>query len=160
TDFNDYDVLTKTLLSSDYKLVSGSRISRVGADITRAGARQLISKVINKCIRLILGMNFQDTQCGAKVMSRDAAELVFREPFITRWLFDVEIFLRMKKNYGREEVKQLIYEQPLKRWIHADGSKLSMKDSAKIVGQLTKIWAHYRNYPAKSKYHQNASSTE
>lgn len=146
TDFADFDDLVQTLISSQVKLVSGSRISRVGADITRAGARQIISKVINLLIRQILGMSFQDTQCGAKVMQREVAEHVFQESFITRWLFDVEIFLRMKKFYGADSVKHLIYEQPLKRWIHAEGSKLSMKDSLKIVGQLSKIAMHYRNY--------------
>jgi hypothetical protein len=38
----------------------------------------------------------------------------------------------------------MICEQPLKRWIHADGSKLSIKDSVKIVGQLTQIAVYYR----------------
>ena len=69
---------------------------------------------------------------------------MFNEKFVTRWLFDVEIFLRMKKFYGKEKVQQFICEQPLKRWIHADGSKLSMSDSMKIVGQLVKIASHYK----------------
>jgi hypothetical protein len=50
----------------------------------------------------------------------------------------------MRKYYGKTEAKKLICEQPLKRWIHADGSKLSMKDSVKIVGQLAKIAIVYR----------------
>lgn len=150
TDFNDYNDLVKTIISSEYKLVSGSRISRVGANITRNGAREIISRTINFIIRKILGMSFQDTQCGAKVMTREVAENVFSEKFITRWLFDVEIFMRMKKFYGRKSVENLIYEQPLKRWIHADGSKLSMKDSMKIVLQLSRIALHYKNYTPSS----------
>ena len=35
--------------------------------------------------------------------------------------------------------KPVLCEKPLKRWIHADGSKLSMKDSIKIIGQLGQI---------------------
>ncbi|MBN9383912.1 MAG: response regulator [Chitinophagaceae bacterium] len=157
TDFRDFDDLVNTIISSDFKLVSGSRISRVGANITRAGARQIISKVINLLIRKILGMSFQDTQCGAKVMEREVAENTFQETFITRWLFDVEIFLRMKKFYGKDSVKSLIYEQPLKRWIHAEGSKLSMKDSLRIVGQLTRIALHYKHYqPGNQSSKSNA----
>lgn len=151
TDFKDFNDLVNTIQNSDYKLVSGSRISRIGANITKNGARQLISKVINLIIRKILGMSFQDTQCGAKVMAREVAENVFNDKFITRWLFDVEIFLRMKKFYGKDSVQQLIYEQPLKRWIHADGSKLSMKDSMKIVAQLLKIASYYRTYHLQTK---------
>ena len=43
----------------------------------------------------------------------------------------------------------MLCEQPLKRWIHADGSKLSMKDSVKIVGQLGQIAWHYRKSKKK-----------
>ena len=49
-----------------------------------------------------------------------------------------------EKYFGKTEVKKMIYEQPPKRWIHADGSKLSIKDSVKIVGQLAQIAIHYR----------------
>ncbi|WP_282161495.1 response regulator [Ulvibacterium marinum] len=143
TDFRDFDDLVKTIENSDFKIVSGSRISRMGADITKESARKIISKTINLIIQTILGMPFKDTQCGAKIMDREIAATVFRKKFITKWLFDVEIFMRMRKFYGKDEAKRLICEQPLKRWIHADGSKLSMKDSIKIVGQLGQIALHY-----------------
>ncbi len=144
TDLRDFDQLVQTLADSEYKIVSGSRIARMGANITKESARKIISKTINLIIRTILGMNFKDTQCGAKVMTRDIARHMFAQRFITRWLFDVEIFMRMRNFYGKDTVQQYICEQPLKRWIHADGSKLSMKDSVKIVGQLAQIAWHYR----------------
>ena len=144
TNFRDFDDLVKTIEKSNFKIVSGSRMSRMGADITKESARTIISKTINLIIRSILKMPFNDTQCGAKIMDREIATLVFDKKFITRWLFDVEIFMRMRKHYGKEKVQNLICEQPLKRWIHADGSKLSMKDSVKIVGQLAKIAIHYK----------------
>lgn len=143
TDFKEFDDLVKTIETSDYKIVSGSRISRMGANITKQSTRQLISITINFIIQKILGMKFKDTQCGAKIIDKDLVPVLFKDKFITRWLFDVEMFLRMKKTYG-EKAKKLICEQPLKRWIHADGSKLSMKDSLKIAFQLTKIATHYR----------------
>ncbi len=144
TDFYDFHELVETIDKTPYQIVSGSRMSRMGANITKQGGRAIISKTINQIIRNILGMSFNDTQCGAKVMTREVAENMFSKPFLTRWLFDVEIFLRMKKYYGKEFAKELIYEQPLKRWIHADGSKLSMKDSIKIMGQLGRLWTAYR----------------
>lgn len=143
TDFTDFDELVQTLGNSDFKIVSGSRINRMGADITKETARKIISKTINFIIQKILGMPFKDTQCGAKIMDREIASTMFNKKFITRWLFDVEIFMRMRKHYGKEQVQKLICEQPLKRWIHADGSKLSMKDSVKIIGQLAKIAVQY-----------------
>ncbi|MGO4921251.1 response regulator [Maribacter spongiicola] len=144
TDFRDFDDLVKTIESSDFKIVSGSRIARMGANITKESARKIISMTINLIIQTILGMPFKDTQCGAKVMDREIASKMFNKKFVTKWLFDVELFMRMKKDFGKTEVKSMICEQPLKRWIHADGSKLSMKDSVKIVGQLAQIAVHYR----------------
>lgn len=144
TDFRDFDDLVETLDKSNFKIVSGSRMSRMGADITKESARKIISMTINLIIRTILRMPFNDTQCGAKVMNREVVPMLFNKPFITKWLFDVEMFIRMRKHYGKVEAKKLICEQPLKRWIHADGSKLSMKDSVKIVGQLAKIAIVYR----------------
>lgn len=144
TDFRDFDDLVKTIETSDFKIVSGSRITRMGANIAKESARAIISITINKIIQTILGMPFKDTQCGAKIMDREIASLMFKDKFITKWLFDVEIFMRMRKYYGKSEAKKLICEQPLKRWIHADGSKLSMKDSVKIVGQLGQIALHYK----------------
>jgi DNA-binding response OmpR family regulator len=143
TDFADFDDLAKTLSASDYKLVAGSRINRMGANIIKQSSRDIISKIINKIIRTILRLEIQDTQCGAKIMKREVAENMFNTPFLTSWLFDVEIFLRMKKYYGAEIVKKLICEQPLKRWVHECGSKFSFKDSIKILGQLSEIARKY-----------------
>ncbi|MFC2109053.1 response regulator [Bacteroidota bacterium] len=144
TDFKDFDDLVNTIESSDFKIVSGSRIARMGADINKESAREIISLTINFIIRKILGMNFKDTQCGAKIIRRDLVGVVFKDPFLTRWLFDVEIFKRMGNIYGKDKAVAMICEQPLKRWIHADGSKLSMKDSFKIIGQLGEIAIKYR----------------
>nr|WP_321227083.1 response regulator [uncultured Psychroserpens sp.] len=144
TDLADFDDLVKTIETSEFKIVSGSRISRMGANITKESARKIISLTINFIIRKILKMDFKDTQCGAKIFHKDVIEIAFGEKFVTQWIFDVEIFKRMSIHFGLKEAKVMLCEQPLKRWIHADGSKLSMKDSVKIVGQLGQIAWVYR----------------
>lgn len=144
TDFDDFGELVKTISNSHYKVVSGSRISRMGANIAKDGARKIISKGINLYIRKTLGMEFRDTQCGAKIMTKEIVALTFQKKFITRWLFDVEIFMRMKKIYGNSEAQAMLCEKPLNRWLHVDGSKLSFKDSFKIIGQIGQIALHYR----------------
>lgn len=147
TDFQDFELLVQTIEESDFKIVSGSRISRMGANITKESARAIISKTINLMIRTILSMDFKDTQCGAKIFRRDSVEELFSESFITRWLFDVEIFMRLKNEVGADRANQLICERPLNRWIHADGSKLSFKDSLKIGFQLIRIAWNYTIAP-------------
>ncbi|ALJ06490.1 transcriptional regulator [Pseudalgibacter alginicilyticus] len=144
TDLADFDDLVKTIETSEFKIVSGSRISRMGANITKESARKVISMTINFIIRKILKMDFKDTQCGAKIFRKDVIEIAFAEKFVTQWIFDVEIFKRMSQYFGLKQAKAMLCEQPLKRWIHADGSKLSMKDSVKIVAQLGQIAWVYR----------------
>lgn len=139
TDLVDFNDLVSTIENSEYKIVSGSRISRMGADITKESARKVISLTINFIIRKILKMEFNDTQCGAKIFHKDVIKIAFGERFLTKWLFDVEIFIRMRKHFGLKKATEVLCEKPLKRWIHADGSKLSMKDSIKIMGQLGQI---------------------
>ncbi|WP_178987251.1 response regulator [Winogradskyella schleiferi] len=143
TDLADFDDLVKTIETSEFKIVSGSRISRMGANITKESARKIISLTINFIIRKILKMDFKDTQCGAKIFHKDVINIAFGEKFVTQWIFDVEIFKRMSIHFGLKKAKGMLCEQPLKRWIHADGSKLSMKDSVKIVFQLGQIaWVY------------------
>ena len=145
TDLADFDDLVKTIETSEFKIVSGSRIARMGADITKESARKIISLTINFIIRKILSMDFKDTQCGAKIFHKDVINIAFSKKFVTQWIFDVEIFRRMTLYFGLKKTKAMLCEQPLKRWIHADGSKLSMKDSIKIVGQLAQIAWVYRS---------------
>ena len=144
TNFEDYKDLVDTLKNSDFKIVSGSRMSRMGAVIYKGSSRTIISKTINFIIRKTLGMDFNDTQCGAKVMRKEVVEEVFDKPFYTKWLFDVEIFMRLRNKYGLNKVKTMICEQPLKRWVHMDGSKLSSKDCLKILVQIGQIAIKYR----------------
>ena len=51
-------------------------------------------------------MPFKDTKCGAKVMDSEIASKMFNKKFITKWLFDVELFMRMKRYFGKTEVKK------------------------------------------------------
>lgn len=151
TDLEDFDDLVKTIETSQFKIVSGSRIARMGANITKESAREIISLTINFIIRKILKMDFKDTQCGAKIFHKDVINIAFSQKFVTQWIFDVEIFKRMSQYYGLKKAKTMLCEQPLKRWIHADGSKLSMKDSLKIIGQLAQIAWVYRAKKTQGK---------
>ena len=151
TDLTDFDDLVKTIETSEFKIVSGSRIARMGANITKESARKIISLTINFIIRKILSMDFKDTQCGAKIFRKDVIDIAFSKKFVTQWIFDVEIFKRMTIHFGLQKAKAMLCEQPLKRWIHADGSKLSMKDSVKIVGQLGQIAWVYRSKTESTK---------
>ncbi len=144
TDFRDMQDMISELTDSDYKAVVGSRISRVGAEIHKNDARAVISIGMKRMINSLTKMSFQDTQCGAKLFRAELIGPLFQQRFRSSWLFDVEIFIRMRKLYGKQDAQKLICEYPLRRWVHVDGSKLGMKDALKIFGELYRIKKNYQ----------------
>tara|TARA_B100000795_G_scaffold10806_1_gene7565 strand:+ start:91 stop:318 length:228 start_codon:yes stop_codon:yes gene_type:complete len=71
----------------------------------------------------MLLLKFYDTQCGCKVLARKLSIQVFADSFISRWLFDVELFFRIKHLYGNINC----IEVPFNKWIDSGDSKV--KDS-------------------------------
>ncbi len=143
TDFRDFKDLVKTLEREDKLVVFGSRNSGGKGNIERNFLRGLFSKTIKQFILFILGLPIRDTQCGAKVFKRSVVPVVYQDAFLSKWLFDVEIFLRLKKTFGKEQTMQFIVEQPLMRWVHVDDSKLGAKDALQIPMRLAHIWLNY-----------------
>lgn len=143
TDFKDFKDLVKTLEKENKIMVFGSRNSGGSSKIERDFMRNVLSKFIKQFILLILGMSIRDTQCGAKVFRKDIVPVIYKDAFLSKWLFDVEIFLRLKRHLGSENVMKRITEQPLMRWVHVDDSKLGTKDALIIPAKLTQIWLSY-----------------
>lgn len=144
TDFNDFGDLVNTLHTNrDLGFVFGSRAKEASEGIKKDGIRAIISKLINILIVFILGLSIADTQCGAKVFESNLVPLLFGKKFYTKWLFDVEMFIRMKRYFGKEKTVSLIFEQPLSRWVHMEDSKLGLRDSLEIPFRLVSIWLNY-----------------
>lgn len=123
--------------------VVGSRIQRLGADISRDENRSLFSNIIKKFIRVILKTPFYDTQCGAKIFHRNLVPFLFTKSFMTPWLFDVEIFLRLQKKFGNSTLQKGVLEYPLMHWAEVGDSRLKLKDTIKIPTQLLRLYIRY-----------------
>lgn len=142
TDFKDFKKLVDTLeQNKELTMVYGSRGTSEG-QIERNLFRKIFSQIVKMFIYVILGLPIEDTQCGAKVFKRNIIPLAYDKQFLTRWLFDVEIFLRMKKHFGNQIMNKM-HEQPLDRWVHMDDSKLGIKDAVQIPYMLINIWVAY-----------------
>lgn len=113
-----------TYLTDDINFVFGSRIMKIGSVIERRQHRFLIGRAIATVISSVLKLKVYDTQCGCKVFTKELSTHVFKEPFISKWLFDVEIFNRIIDFYGRENVLNNMLEIPLKRWVDVGDSKV------------------------------------
>lgn len=145
TDFNDFKELVKTLNDSDQlEMVYGSRNKEASQNVDRNFFRDIFSRIIKAFIYLILRLPIEDTQCGAKVFKRNLIQVAFANPFLTKWLFDIEIFIKLKKHYSPENVMHYIHEQALNRWVHVEDSKLGIKDAFQIPFRLVSIWYSYK----------------
>jgi glycosyltransferase involved in cell wall biosynthesis len=80
--------------------------------------RQIIGRIFNLLLRLTLGLQFKDTQCGFKAFKRSAAQAIFPLQRIERWGFDPEIlFLARKLGFKVEEVAVV--------WGHSGGARIN-----------------------------------
>jgi dolichyl-phosphate beta-glucosyltransferase len=125
------------------KMVCGARVQRLGAAIHRHWYRHYPGRIIATCISQVLGLPVYDSQCGAKVFARELAEQLFSEPFLSRWLFDVELFARTIGLVGRHQAARIIHECPLPQWSDVGRSKISPTYLPKIPFELWRIHRHY-----------------
>ena len=58
--------------------------------------RQLFGRIYNLLLRVILGLDYRDTQCGFKAFTHQAARLIFAAQKIERWGFDPELLFLAK----------------------------------------------------------------
>lgn len=149
TSFSEYvDLINAYESSVDTQIIFGSRnLDKKVNTIERNPLRNLISAFIGMLIRLITRLPIKDTQCGAKVFDRTLIPMIYKSSFFSRWLFDVEILLRLKHNMGVFSFTSIFREVALKKWVHMDDSKLGMKDSIMIPMNLFKIWLEYDAKP-------------
>ena len=146
TGFEDYTRLVSEMKKEGKDMVVGSRKLCGCVGVKRSAFRKMASLVIGYIIKLLISMPIKDTQCGAKVFEKSTAAYLFKSSFISRWLFDVELFIRMRNLYGAK-VMDKVSEVALLSWKEVEGSKISLKDSLKFPMRLAEIAYDYRVKP-------------
>ena len=141
TPFRELKYFIEAFEDEHKPFVFGSRISRIGARIKRYSYRHYLGRVIATAISIYLHIPIYDSQCGAKFFYPDFAKRVFREPFVSRWLFDVEIFRRIALD--GLDVETCALELPLHTWIEQGDSKLGLKDILRLPFEFYRIFRHY-----------------
>jgi glycosyltransferase involved in cell wall biosynthesis len=104
--------------------VIGSRWRR-GAIIHRSqtGHRKLASRMFHLIVQLLFWLNIRDTQCGAKVMKREAVEKIHPYLRIADLAFDINLLVALKRAGFR------ILEVPTE-WTDQAGSKVVLFHSS------------------------------
>lgn len=126
----------------DAPAVIGSRVRRLGVHIDRKPLRHYTGRLFAAIVSLQFHLNTYDTQCGAKVFAARVAREIFADPFLSRWLFDVELLLRLRWLPGEE--LQRAREVPLDAWYERSGSKIKPSYLFRVPVELFRIWRKYR----------------
>ncbi len=133
-------------LRRDIEMVFGSRVRLLGRNIKRKQYRHYLGRVFATVVSNTLKLAIYDTQCGAKLfrVTPDLEE-VFSTPFLSKWIFDVEIIARFAKlkNDSGTELADTIYEFPLESWEDVAGSKVGGQDFLIAFSDLIRIRNRY-----------------
>jgi glycosyltransferase involved in cell wall biosynthesis len=112
--------------------------------------RQLYGRLFNLGLRIVLGLQYRDTQCGFKAFSRAAAQIVFPRQHVERWGFDPELlFLADKFRLHTVEV-------PVE-WAHDHRSRINpLRDGINMGLEMLKV----RWNDVRGQYQQPSISME
>jgi dolichyl-phosphate beta-glucosyltransferase len=108
-------------------------------EVHQSWLREHMGKGFNLIMRSIVGLSLNDTQCGFKAFSADAARRIFNETKLDGFSFDVEaIYLAIDFDYAIAEI-------PV-RWVNEPNSKVRMlADPARMFADVIRIRAMHRH---------------
>ena len=130
-----------------YNMIFGARVQLLGRTIERCALRHYLGRLFSTAVSLILHLKIYDSQCGAKLFRASPQLLeIFSEPFLSRWVFDVEILARlvqMNRKKGCRSPAETVWEYPLPRWCDVAGSNVHCQDFFKAAFDLARIYRKY-----------------
>jgi dolichyl-phosphate beta-glucosyltransferase len=128
--------LIEELLRDDgqrWDALFGSRVKLLGTTLQRRITRHYIGRIFATLVSVLTGIAIYDSQCGLKVIRRNAYASVENQLKETRFVFDVELTLCLLKAGYR------IREVPVS-WSEVPGSKVSIfKDSVRMFSGILRI---------------------
>ena len=123
-------------------LVIGIRLPLLGRRIRRDRLRGSLGLLSALLTRALTRLGTRDTQCGAKLFRvTDELRQALSSPFGSRWLFDVELLMRLRQTDG--PLDQIAYEYPLECWAEQAGSKVKSSSYLGAIRELARLSWRY-----------------
>ena len=134
TPIEELPRLLRLVESEGYGIAFGSRglpDSRV--ETHQPAWRETMGRCFNLLVRALTGLPYRDTQCGFKVMRREAVLPLFRAARVERFAYDVEI-LYLARLAGVRAIEVPVI------WRNALGSKVNaLFDSSDMLKDIVKV---------------------
>jgi dolichyl-phosphate beta-glucosyltransferase len=143
-------------LDRGFDVVIASR-ARAGSQlkVRQSWLRERAGRAVNLLIRLVSGMDFPDTQCGFKLFTHAAAQDIFHNLTIYRWMFDVEaLVIARKLGYRAADVPVV--------WINSDDSRVNWRrDALRTLWELFRIYTYWlRRQPERNRREDGEVATQ
>jgi glycosyltransferase involved in cell wall biosynthesis len=105
--------------------------------VEQSGRRRFASRGFHLIVQALFWMNIRDTQCGAKVMRREAVEKVHSSLRIADMAFDINLLYSLKRaGYHTREVPT--------EWTDKIGSKVTLVGTSLVMFlSVVRIWLIY-----------------
>jgi hypothetical protein len=123
TDLPAFADLVTPLLEGRGDLAIGSRLAP-GAQVTRAVKCEVISRIYNLLLHMLLGVDISDAQCGFKAGRREVIQALLADVEDEDWFFDTELL------YLAQRSKLAIHEVPV-RWVEDPDSRVDILATAR-----------------------------
>lgn len=137
-------------IDDGFDVAIGSRSAEGATVANKSLMRKALSKGLNLMVRVGFGVPFADTQCGFKMFTAEAADLLFRRQLVDEFSFDLEIL------YLAEKFGLRVAEVPVE-WIDAPGSTV---DATKVAIEFVRDMAQIKWFDLRKRYDQVNHSVE
>lgn len=140
----EVEVLAETLDATGADIAIASRWHPASVlPKPRSIARRIASAGFSRAVRMVFSLPFLDTQCGAKMLTREAARRVLPLLSSRDFVFDVDILV-IARALGLR-----VAEVPTV-WIDQDGSRVRVgRDTLRMAASLGRLWLHHRVVPVQ-----------
>jgi len=131
--------------------VIGSRAHLAGHLIERVNFRHYIGRIFATVMCFTFDFDIYDTQCGAKLFNSKILAPVVQEPFCSRWIFDVELIIRISRLSCFEnkhvwlDENCWLYEFPLGEWKNISGTKRTLSAYIIAISDYLRLLRRYRS---------------
>lgn len=127
TPIDEFDAMRSALEAGGAAIAIGSRGMRESRlEIRQPLWREYSGRIFNLLVKMFSGLPFSDTQCGFKLVRREAAREIFPRMTCRGWAFDVEMLV-IARELGLQTA-----ECPV-RWLNAEGSKINLLSDAPVM---------------------------
>lgn len=124
------------LVPSRFDLVIGSREGVGARRVGEPAYRHHMGRVFNAFVRALAIGGFDDTQCGFKMFTGEAADRIFPRVRVEGWAFDIEVLVIAR------QIGLRLHEMPIE-WHYRTESRISpLRDSLLMARDVLRIRAN------------------